>query len=370
MKTVLVAGASGLIGEAAVAQFAADGWNVITVSRRAPEQVDGVSVRHLAVDLRDPAACQAAFGALRDVTHVVYAALYEKPGLYAGWLEADQMETNLSMLRNLLEPLSAASDLQHVSLLQGAKAYGAHAGHRMPIPARERAPRVQHENFYWLQEDLLRATAKARGFTWTIFRPVVVVGAAWGAAMNPLIALGVYAAVRRELGQPFAYTGGVRHAQELVDPRLLGQAFAWAADAKAAADETFNVTNGDVFSWVDTWPALAEAFGAETGPDEPQRIAEFLPAHADVWDRIVAREGLRPIGLLQLLGESHHYADILLRPGLEVAGPPSLLSTIKIRQAGFAPCFDSEDTLRHWAGVLAARRIIPGARAALEAAPA
>jgi uncharacterized protein YbjT (DUF2867 family) len=37
MSTVLVAGASGLVGEAAVAEFAAAGRDVIAVSRRPPE---------------------------------------------------------------------------------------------------------------------------------------------------------------------------------------------------------------------------------------------------------------------------------------------------------------------------------------------
>lgn len=40
-----------------------------------------------------------------DVIHVVYAALYEKPGLIEGWLERDQIETTLAMRRNLFDPL-------------------------------------------------------------------------------------------------------------------------------------------------------------------------------------------------------------------------------------------------------------------------
>jgi hypothetical protein len=51
--------------------------------------------------------CAEVFGGMGDVTHVVYAALYEKPGLIAGWRERDQMETNLRMLRNLFDPLVA-----------------------------------------------------------------------------------------------------------------------------------------------------------------------------------------------------------------------------------------------------------------------
>lgn len=359
MKTVLVAGASGLVGAGAVEQFAAAGLDVIAVSRRAPEPVAAGSFRHVAVDLTDPAACREAFGAMGEVTHVVYAALYEKPGLIAGWREADQMETNLSMLKNLMEPLTAAAkDLRHVTLLQGTKAYGAHIRPRIPIPARERAPRDDHENFYWLQEDYLRAKA-ASGFAWTIFRPQIIVGAAAGVAMNPLLALGAYAAIRRELGQPFSYPGGAPHVMEMVDPRLLGQAFEWAAEAPAAVGETFNITNGDVYDWPDVWPALADAFAMEQGPDQTLRLAEYLPAHADVWDRIVAREGLRPIPLLSFLGESHHYADALLRPGSDTIALPILVSTVKLRQAGFGACYDTEDSLRYWIDVMVERRLLP-----------
>jgi nucleoside-diphosphate-sugar epimerase len=363
MNTVLVAGATGLVGEAAVAQFAGARWNVIAVSRRTPDP-SPAGVHHLALDLTDREACASAAGALSQVTHLVYAALYEKPGLVAGWRDPEQMQTNLAMLRNLLDPLTAAAGgLRHVTLLQGAKAYGGHVGLPPPIPARERAPRVEHPNFYWLQEDELRARAPAKGFDWTIFRPQIVVGAAWGAAMNPLLPLAIYAAIRQELGLPFSYTGGARQVQQLCDPRLLGQAFEWAATTPAAANQTFNITNGEEFAWADVWPALADAFGVAPGPPEPTHLAEFLPAHADIWDRIVARDSLRPIGLMALLGESHHYADALLRPGLEVAsGPPTLLSTIKLRQAGFGACYDSEETLRHWARELAARGLTPPAK--------
>lgn len=357
MGTVLVAGATGLVGEAAVAAFAAAGWPVVATSRRTPDPLPA-GVRHITVDLTDAEACRAAFGELKDVTHVVYAALFEKPGLIAGWREADQMETNLSMLRNLMAPLAAAR-LQHVTLLQGTKAYGAHLK-QPPIPARERAPRDDHANFYWLQEDHLTALARAHGFAWTIFRPQIIVGAAWGAAMNPLLAIGAWAGLRSDQGLTnLPYPGGAPHVMELVDPRLLGEAFVWAAEAPAAANQTFNITNGDVFAWPEVWPAIADALGMQAGPDEPARIAPLLAESADAWARVVAASGLRPIPLPALLGESHHYADALLRPGVEEIAPPILVSTVKLRQAGFAACYDSEDTLRHWLKVMVERRLLP-----------
>src|SRR4029079_17187780 len=79
------------------------------------------------VDLLDGAKCAEVFGGVDHETHLVYSALYEKPGLIAGWRERDQMETNLRMLRNLFDPLEAAARrLQHGPLLQGTKAYGSH----------------------------------------------------------------------------------------------------------------------------------------------------------------------------------------------------------------------------------------------------
>lgn len=359
-KTVLIVGASGVIGEAACAHFASlRQWTVIALSRRKP-WVEHGSVRHLPLDLTDPAACVAACAALASVTHVIYAAVSEQEGLVAGWRDAERMDINLGMLRNLMEPLAAAAPgLAHVTLLQGAKAYGGHAGHQAPLPAREAAPRDPHANFYWLQEDYIRAKAAAGGFAWTIFRPCVVVGGAWGVAMNPLLALGAYAARRREEGAPFSYTGGTVQISEIVDTDLLAEAFAWAAEAPHAASETFNITNGDVFAWRDAWPALADAFGLPAGPDEPMRLAGYLTARAALWDAIVIREGLRALRLPEFLGQSHHYADILLRPDAQTIGRPTLLSTIKLRQAGFNACRDSETVVRDWIRRLQDRALLP-----------
>jgi nucleoside-diphosphate-sugar epimerase len=70
-SAVLVAGASGLVGAAAVEKFLADGWDVIAVSRRKPEIDNHRPFRHLPVDLRDTKASCDAFSRLADVTHVV-----------------------------------------------------------------------------------------------------------------------------------------------------------------------------------------------------------------------------------------------------------------------------------------------------------
>jgi len=360
-QTVLIAGASGLVGAAAAEKFLADGWDVIAVSRREPELDGPGKVRHLPVDLRDPAASREAVGQLAEVTHVVYTAVYEKPGLVPGWSERDQMDTNLEMLRNLMEPLcAAATGLRHVSLLQGTKAYGIHL-HPMPIPARERAPRDPHANFYWLQEDYIRAKSAAQGWQFSIWRPQLIVGPNYGVVMNLPPIIGAYAAICREEGLPFAFPGGVPYVWEAVDTRLVANALAWGATSPAAAGETFNLTNGEVFSWRDLWPSMAEVLGVETGPDQPASMAELLPAKADVWDRIVAKHGLRPVPMSELVGESHHYADFCFAYGAEQTPPAAFVSTVKIKQAGFTEAFDTEASFCHWLQVLIDRKILPPA---------
>ena len=360
-KTVLVVGASGLVGVAAVERFLNDGYEVIAVSRRRPEIDGDRPFKHLALDLRDAAACTAAVRDLTPVTHVVYTAVFELPGLVAGWSERVQMDTNLAMLRNLMEPLCAtAKGLRHVSLLQGTKAYGVHL-HPMRVPGRERQPRDRHDNFYWLQEDYIRAKSARDGWNFSIWRPQLVVGPNYGVVMNLPPVIGAYAAICREEGRPFGFPGGAPWVWEAADTGLVADALAWGATAPTAAGETFNLTNGEVFDWRDLWPAMAETLGVAAAHDSPLSLAEFLPSKSDVWDRIVARHGLRKLSMAQLLGESHHYADFSFAYGAKTSPPPAFVSTVKIKQAGFCGVRDTEESFRHWLKILIDRKVLPPA---------
>ncbi len=69
-KTVLIAGATGLVGYAALKHFGAEAdTRVIALSRRVPHDLHGAA--HIPLDLTDPAACEAAAGVFGDVTHLV-----------------------------------------------------------------------------------------------------------------------------------------------------------------------------------------------------------------------------------------------------------------------------------------------------------
>ncbi len=358
-KTVLVAGATGLVGHAAMQHFAGEpGTKVIAVSRRRPAETFGA--QFVAVDLQDAARCTDVFSAMRDVTHVVYGALYEKPGLVAGWREDDQIAINDRMLRNLMEPLlGAAEGLRHVSLLQGTKAYGSHV-RPMTFPAREgRSEARDVPNFYWAHEDYIRERRQGRDWAFSIFRPVLIVGTSLGAAMNLIPAIGVYAAMLKERGEPLHYPGGPGRVSQAVDAGLLARAIAWAGETEAARNEVFNVANGDVFSWPNVWPAIADALGMKVGENRPFSLAaEIQPREAE-WQKIVAKHGLAAPDLKSFVGLSFEYADYQMGYGRTTPSPVSFSSTIKLMQAGFTEVMDTEAMLVHWLGDFQAKRLLP-----------
>jgi nucleoside-diphosphate-sugar epimerase len=360
-QKVLIAGASGLIGYAAVRRFSAlSDWDVVAVSRRAPAATGRAAF--VSVDLLDADRCREVFAQMSDVTHLIYAAVNEKPGLLTGWIEREQMQRNLAMLRNLFEPLAAvAKGLRHVSLLQGTKAYGAHIG-PIAIPARERSPRHPHENFYWLQEDYLRAKQTGQNWHWTILRPQLVVGEAIGGNLNAVPAIGVYAALRREAGLPLSFPGGPPFIFEMVDVDLMASALEWAANTPACRNEIFNITNGDVFTWREVWPTIADALGMEVGAPEPQSLAKEMPKRAKDWAAIVGKYGLlAPEDMHAFVGESFSLADFSFAYG--VPNPqPMIVSTIKARQAGFQDCMDTEDMFRKWFLRFQELRLLPPVR--------
>jgi nucleoside-diphosphate-sugar epimerase len=364
MSTVLIVGASGVLGSAALERFLRDDErDVVAISRREPEVDAARPYRHLPVDLADADAARSALAGLDDVEAVVYAALYEKPGLMPGWLERDQMERNLAMLQNVLEPvLKASPRLEHVSLLQGTKAYGVHL-HPIPTPARERLPRDRHENFYWLQEDYVLEQAARHGFAWTIFRPQLIVGSPLKAPMNMIPVIGVYGAICREEGLPFGFPGGVRGVFQTSDARVVAGALLWASRAPTARNEHFNVTNGEVCEWRELWPSITETLGLEPAEDTPRQLSRWLVEHAATWDRIVERHDLRRLSLLDVVGDSHHYSDFIFAYGLEEGPPAVLVSDVKLRAAGFCEVVDTEETFRYWLTNLIERRILPPAGA-------
>jgi nucleoside-diphosphate-sugar epimerase len=359
-KTILVAGATGLVGYAAMKHFGREaGAKVIALSRRKPDETFGAE--WLSLDLADEAACRTVATRFGDVTHLVYAALYERPGLVAGWQEDEQIRVNEAMLRNLFEPLQrAATGLRHVALLQGTKAYGVHV-RTMKVPAREnRSEMHEQKNFYWNQERYIRDAQKGRTWSWSILRPVLIVGDSVGSAMNVIPALGVYAAMMKRAGKnALDYPGGVGRVAQAVDTDLLARAIAWSGESTKARNEVFNVTNGDIFVWPNVWPAIADALGFAAGEHVPLALdKEIRPREAE-WAEIRSQHGLRSGDLKEFVGLSFEYADYTMGFGRTQPGPPALVSTIKLMQAGFTEVIDTETMFRKAFREMQEKKLLP-----------
>jgi hypothetical protein len=189
-----------VVGRALVDQCEPDpDVNVVGLARRAPDFKSRACF--IGVDLLDREDCERRLSDLSRATHVVYAAW--QPRL----TRADEVAPNLLMLRNLMGVLGrVAPDLRHVTLLQGAKAYGSHLG-PFPTPAREDDPRHMPPNFYYDQEDYLAALQRRSRWAWTIFRPAAVYGHALGSPMNLAALIGVYATISRQLNLPLRFPG-------------------------------------------------------------------------------------------------------------------------------------------------------------------
>jgi nucleoside-diphosphate-sugar epimerase len=214
-------------------------------------------------------------------------------------------------------------------------------------------------DFFFDHEDYVREMWAQHGFSYTALRPQLVTDPTPG-ALNVLPAIGVYAAIRREKGEPFSFPGGPSFVWEAADADLVADVMVWAAQSPQAANEAFNITNGDVFEWRSLWPALSKTLGVETGPDMPMSVADFIKKNGDVWNQIVAKYDLRSRKLHELVGQGDQHLDFAFAYGAP-EGPRAFVSTIKLRQAGFTRTVDTEDSFRKALQSLIDRKLLPPA---------
>jgi nucleoside-diphosphate-sugar epimerase len=289
-KVALVAGAHGVIGRNLVEHLPVLGdWDVIGLSRRGGKQAN--RVRQVAVDLLDRDDCRQKLSDLTRVTHIFYAAYQDRPS----W--AELVLPNLAMLVNLIEAVEpVALGLQHVSLMQGYKVYGAHLG-PFKTPARETDAYHMPPEFNVDQQTFLEDRQKGKAWTWSAIRPSVVCGFALGNPMNLAMVIAVYAAISKELGLPLRFPGkpgACDKLLEMTDAGLLTRATVWAATEKRCANQAFNINNGDLFRWSEMWPKIARFFELEVAPPLPMSLAVIMADKEPLWNAMVAKYALEP----------------------------------------------------------------------------
>ncbi len=348
MKRALVAGALGVSGRALVQHLVSLGdWEVIGVSRRRPDFE--THARYVSADLLNKPEVEALLDQVGGVTHVFYAALYWGGNFF------EEVTPNLTMLRNLVEAAERSSpSLRKVVLLEGAKYYGAHLG-PYKTPAKENDPRHMPPNFYYDQEDYLKAQSAGKAWSWTALRPSTICGFASGNPMNLATVIAVYASLCSEMGLPLRFPGS-RTAygmlMEMTDAELLAKAMLWAGESEKCDGEAFNITNGGFDRWENLWPRLVEFFKLPCAPPQRFPLTQFMSDKAPVWDRMVATNGLLPYSFEQ--AASWPFGEILFNLEYDV-----MSDTTKVRRFGFHEAVDNEEMLSRLMTQFQRMRFIP-----------
>ena len=350
-RCAVVAGATGASAKRLVEVLLADpDWTVLGLCRHPPATPASARLAYVCADFADAAGTAAALRGCADVTHVFYTA---RAAHGEGGIES--VDENTALFANLLDAvLPVARGLEHVHLVEGGKYYGLHLG-PYPTPAGEDDPRPAVPNFYYDQEDLLRARQFGQRWTWSASRPNVLCDFAPERARNLVPLIGAYAAVLAELGEPLHFPGrpGCWEAlTEVTDATHFARAVAFLATRPAAANRAYNLTNGDLFRWQRLWPRLARHFGMAMGDVRPALLTELMADKDPVWQKVVARHRLAPSHLADVAVWG--LGDFLFRQEYDVVS-----SLTRLRQTGFAGAVDTEAMFIAHLNCYRAARILP-----------
>ncbi|KAK4125378.1 NAD(P)-binding domain protein [Parathielavia appendiculata] len=399
MLTAIVVGATGILGREIVKQLSQspDKWKTIYALSRSQKDEHPSQVVHKHIDLLSSADQMAKDLEGIDAEYIFFAAYLQKDTEQENW------QVNGDMLHNFLHAIPHTKT-RRILLVTGCKQYGVHLG-EAKNPMLETDPWLRsHQfppNFYYRQQDILKSfcsehnSQHSNKITWTVTYPNDVIGFAQGNFMNLATALGLYAAVSKELGQDLAFPGSATfytRFDSFTSSKLHARFCEWAVTEPKAADQAFNVVNGDVQSWMDMWPRLARRFGmrvkqdqfvgetglearTELGPTPPlgvlaeeaglvgrvkgsvleQRISlvkwsQKKDVH-EAWDRLAEREGLQK----DAFGKATWaFLDFVLGRNYDL-----VVSMSKAREAGWTGYQDTWKAISDVFGELEAAKVLP-----------
>ena len=255
----------------------------------------------------------------------------------------------------------------------------------------EDAPRVDHPNFYFAQEDALAAWSTKHATHWTVTRPGFIVGAVKEAAMNITFALAIYASVQKELGLKLEFPadiGAWDANKDLSAVKLIAYFEEWAVLTDGAADQSLNIVDDSRFSYGVFWPILASWYDLNYGipvsdgskyqhitmpRDPPPRgfggpglikatwsFASWAekPEVKAAWKTIQKREGLDLT--LDPWRNSKAFQECFGTLDAEILGPWTRSESMdKAKKLGWTGFVDSKEAINEAIGGLAALKMVP-----------
>lgn len=382
-RVALIAGVTGISGNALLNYLmnpASPGypWKVYGVARRpqpswlkVPASEEGFDTavhqetqpsgtfHYIQCDLSDRVDTMHKLSLLKDVTHLFWVTW-----MMASVEEEQNVELNGTMLRNTLDAIQQNEEqgsLEHIVLQTGAKYYlgpfQAKERSLPDLPFREDVP-ASTSITHTLMDITLEAVEKSGGkITWSEHRPSAIFGFAPRSMMNLVGTIATYALICKEDGMPFIFPG-IQYAWTCLldcsDAGLIAEQEVWAALTPQAKNQSFNITNGDVFTLKTVWQRVAERFGLEVPEYKETNLtmAELMKDKAATWDTIVAKNKLHPTNLSDV---GHWwFADLFTQSPFQ-----AVMSMTKSRKLGFVGWRDSEESLQATLDEMKRYNIIP-----------
>ena len=348
-KTALIVGATGATSKRLIEVLLHDEWQVIGLSRHPPEMTKVPRLSFVRADLLDREGCKRALAAAKGVTHLFYTARAE-----FGEGGVEDVERNVAMLRNVLDAMEAAPNLEHVHLIEGQKWYDVRL--RPPrTPTREDDPRHMPPNFYYDQEDLLRERQASRDWSWSASRPHFVYDFAPERPRNIVSTIGAWAAMCVEHGLPLDFPGTRECYSALIeftDATHLARAIVWMASIRRR--EIKRTTSPTAASFAGSGSGLGSRRTSTCGVGEvrPLTLTNWMKDKNPAWERIVRRHDLVRNPLQDVA--SWEFADFFWRLDYD-----NVADTTKIRLHGFHGVVDTFEQILGYLRRYRELRILP-----------
>lgn len=277
MARLLVTGATGFIGRHLLRRLRADGYDVVGATRRAPQELEN-GVRWVQVSAIDGQTDWSL--ALRGVTKIIHlAGLAHQFGRDARAQRDAFYRVNVEGVRSLALAAASRGTVDRFLSVSSIAVHGSSSDHALTEQSPTN-PDTHYGKSKLLGEQAVREELGDE-VGWTIFRPPLVYGRGDPGNLARLARL-----MRRSLPLPLA---AIHNRRSFIYVENLVDALAGALAHPNAANETFVVTDGEVFSTPDLLCRIGHATGL------PVRLAPI------------------PVPVLRLLGRFGDGASAILR---------------------------------------------------------